>query len=98
MNVNSLLPNSEYKTQQQAARSLVTKWEKTGLLEGLVEVDKNNMSILLENQAKQLVTEANATGTTAGSEEWNGVALPRTIVKLEQLFCMGIVFYLSLLC
>jgi hypothetical protein len=31
---------------------------------------------LLENQARQLVKEATSTGTTAGSEEWAGVALP----------------------
>jgi hypothetical protein len=34
------------------------------------------MAIMLENQAKQLVTEANATGTAGNSEQWSGVALP----------------------
>jgi hypothetical protein len=34
------------------------------------------MAIMLENQAKQLVTEANATGTASNSEQWSGVALP----------------------
>jgi len=77
MNVNSLLPNSEYKTQHQAARSLVTKWEKTGLLEGLdKEYEKSGMAVLLENQARQLVTESSQTGTQTNSEEWAGVALP----------------------
>jgi hypothetical protein len=32
--------------------------------------------VLLENQAQQLLSEATATGTNAGSEEWSGVALP----------------------
>ena len=77
MNVNSLLPNSEYKTQQQAARGLVSKWEKTGLLEGLdKEYEKSGMAVLLENQARQLVTESSQTGTQTNSEEWAGVALP----------------------
>jgi hypothetical protein len=38
--------------------------EKTGLLEGLGEdVNKNNMALMLENQAKQLVVETSQTGT-----------------------------------
>ena len=34
------------------------------------------MSVLLENQAKQLLDEANATSNGSDNEEWNGVALP----------------------
>ena len=57
-------------------RQLKNKWEKTGLLEGLKERDQHSMAVLLENQAKQLLDEATQTGTSAGSEEWSGVALP----------------------
>jgi hypothetical protein len=57
-------------------RGLTSKWENTGLLEGLKGVEKANMSILLENQAKQLLDEATSTGTSANSEQWAGVALP----------------------
>lgn len=58
-------------------RALTSKWEKTGLLEGLDgETEKSNMSIILENQAKQLIDEATRTGTSANSEQWAGVALP----------------------
>lgn len=58
-------------------RQLVTKWNKTGLLEGISsDTDKSHMSILLENQAKQLIEEATRTGTSANSEQWAGVALP----------------------
>jgi hypothetical protein len=42
-----------WKSLQSDAARLANKWTKTGLLEGLGEIDKNNMSILLENQAKQ---------------------------------------------
>ena len=57
-------------------RGLVSKWEKTGLLEGIsTDTEKSGMSILLENQAKQLIDEASRTGT-GGNEEWSGVALP----------------------
>jgi uncharacterized protein (DUF2164 family) len=57
-------------------RQLKSKWEKTGLLEGLKEREQHSMAVLLENQAKQLLDEATQTGTSTGSEEWSGVALP----------------------
>ena len=57
-------------------RQLKGKWEKTGLLEGLKEREQHSMAVLLENQAKQLLDEATQTGTSSGSEEWSGVALP----------------------
>ncbi len=66
------------------AKRLSGKWEKSGLLEGIKSTtDKNTMAILLENQAKQLITETSATGGTNSmtgggynSENWAGVALP----------------------
>ena len=61
----------------QETRGLVSKWEKTGLLEGISsDTEKSGMSILLENQAKQLIDESTRTGTGGGNEEWSGVALP----------------------
>ena len=60
----------------EETRQLKGKWEQTGLLEGLKERDQHQMSVLLENQAKQLLDEANATSQTTGNEEWSGVALP----------------------
>ena len=85
-NIQSLLESANpWKSLQSDASKLANKWAKTGLLEGLgSEVDKNNMSILLENQAKQLVVESSTTGagTSAGtftvgqSENWAGIALP----------------------
>ena len=74
-----------YKSLQSDAARLASKWSKTGLLEGLgTENDKNNMSMILENQAKQLVTENSTTGGGAGAgtftagtgAQWAGVALP----------------------
>jgi len=71
-----------WKSLQSDAAKLAGKWAKTGLLEGLSEVEKNNMSMLLENQAKQLVTETNTIATnssfTSGTqgENWAGIALP----------------------
>ena len=71
-----------WKNLQSDAARLANKWEKTGLLEGLgSEVNKNNMSLILENQAKQLVVEQSSTGGSANftvgtGEQWAGIALP----------------------
>jgi hypothetical protein len=83
-NVQQLLESAagSWKSLQSDAAKLAGKWTKTGLLEGLTEVDKNNMSLLLENQAKQLVTESNQISSnsfyTSGGqgENWAGIALP----------------------
>ena len=82
--LNSLLESagSGWKNMQSDAARLANKWEKTGLLEGFnKEVDKNNMSLILENQAKQLVVEQSSTGGSANftvgtGEQWAGIALP----------------------
>jgi hypothetical protein len=84
MNVQQLLESSnQYKVIADDAKKLSSKWVKSGLLEGLKsETDRNTMAMLLENQAKQLVTEASNTGTASpgsgqySGESWNGVALP----------------------
>ena len=66
-----------YKQRLDETRQLVTKWEPTGLLEGIDEESKVfGMATLLENQARQLIDESSKTSTTANSEEWSGVALP----------------------
>tara|TARA_A200000159_G_scaffold90050_1_gene83566 strand:+ start:1436 stop:2893 length:1458 start_codon:yes stop_codon:yes gene_type:complete len=77
--ISKLLKESSNPQERLMAetRGLVNKWEKTGLLEGIsTDTEKSGMSILLENQAKQLIDEATRTGTSSGSEEWSGVALP----------------------
>jgi hypothetical protein len=76
---------SGWKNMQSDAAKLASKWDRTGLLEGLrSETDKNNMSLILENQAKQLVVEQSSVGGGAGfgnfsvgtGAEWAGIALP----------------------
>ena len=90
MSLNQLLESAnQYKSMQSDAAKLAGKWEKTGLLEGLDGNHKNNMGIILENQAKQLVVESSQTGGGAASSgtfssqtavniggQWAGVALP----------------------
>ena len=85
-NLNSLLESSnQWKNVQSDAAKLANKWDKTGLLEGISsETEKNNMALILENQAKQLVVESSLTGAgTNGAqfvggtgEQWSGIALP----------------------
>ena len=59
MSLNTLLESANpYTALQSDAAKLAGKWEKTGLLEGLDGTHKNNMGIILENQAKQLVVES----------------------------------------
>jgi hypothetical protein len=84
-NINSLLESAagSWKNMQSDAARMASKWGKTGLLEGLgSEVEKNNMALILENQAKQLVVEQSSTNaggatfTVGQGEQWAGVALP----------------------
>jgi hypothetical protein len=83
--IQQLLESSnQFKNVMDDAKRLSNKWTKSGLLEGISkENDRNTMSVLLENQAKQLISEANITGGTTSmsgggynSENWAGVALP----------------------
>ena len=64
-NVKSLL---EAKNPQavmlEQTRGLRTKWEKTGLLEGMKDRDQHSMAVLLENQAQQLLSEATQTDSS----------------------------------
>ena len=81
--IQSLLESANpWKSLQSDAAKLASKWSKTGLLEGFgSETERNNMALILENQAKQLVVETSQTGTGASftvgqSENWAGIALP----------------------
>lgn len=86
MKINNLLESANpWQSVQNEATRLAGKWNRSGLLKGLSnEVDKNNMSIMLENQAKQLVVESSLSGggvaggsfTPGTGEQWAGVALP----------------------
>ena len=109
-NVRELLTsalNPQVRLMQET-RNLVSKWDKTGLLEGLdSDVEKSNMAVLLENQAKQLIEESTSTGTSANSEQWAGVALPlvrrvfaefaaKEFVSVQPMnLPSGLVFYLD---
>ena len=106
---NALLDSSPMKKQKEEAAHLVNKWDKTGLLEGLnKDFERSGMAVMLENQAKQLISEASQTNPTAGNdEEWSGVALPlvrrifsnivaQDLVSVQPMnLPSGLVFYLD---
>jgi len=100
--------NSEYTSKLTEANIYAKKWHETGLLEGLEGNARTSTAILLENQARQLMREANVStnGTEAGGE-WSGVALPlvrrimdnmnaKDLVSVQPMSLpSGLVFYLD---
>ena len=59
----------------QEGAALKSKWERTGLLEGLDGRHRDSMSVMLENQAKELLREASS--MAAGDVEgFAAVAFP----------------------
>jgi hypothetical protein len=59
---------------------LVEKWNRTGLLRGMQDIHRETMSQLLENQAAQLLREANTLGTSSGGagniDGFSNIAFP----------------------
>ena len=106
----NLFENIQEPNRGQENRALVGKWSKSGLLEGLKGTDKATVAVLLENQAKQLIKEGNASAAGingAGYEQWHGVALPlirrvfaeisaKEFVSVQPMnLPSGLVFYLD---
>ena len=57
--------------------ALLNKWSKTGLLEGLSgDHTRQSMAVLLENQAKELLREANTQGSDGNVQGFAAVAFP----------------------
>ena len=112
INEGLLSSASPIKKQKDEAAKLVTKWEQSGLLEGMDnEWQRSGMATLLENQARQLISESSTTSPSAGAgvgdEEWSGVALPlvrrvfgnivaQELVSVQPMnLPSGLVFYLD---
>jgi hypothetical protein len=74
--LNKLTEGIVRRDLSKEGHALLTKWEKTGLLEGLTgDRQKHGMASLLENQAKELLREASS---MAGQdvEGFSSVAFP----------------------
>ena len=107
----NLFENMGETNRGQENKALISKWSRTGLLENLgSKQEEATVSVLLENQAKQLLKEGSATTAgTAGSgyEQWTGVALPlirrvyaeiaaKEFVSVQPMnLPSGLVFYLD---
>lgn len=92
-------------------KPLISKWAKTGLMEGLNNNEKSTVAVLLENQAKQLIKEGSvsmaSTAGGSGFEQYHGVALPlvrrifaeisaKEFVSVQPMnLPSGLVFYLD---
>jgi len=63
------------RNMQAEGAALLDKWTNTGLLEGLDGAQKQNMAVLLENQAKSLLKEA-STLANGDVEGFAAVAFP----------------------
>ena len=99
MEINQLLESSNtYKSMQADAQKLASKWETSGLLEGITDKRvASNMAMILENQAKQVVAEANSTNVGGAShgggagEQCAGVALPLVRKVFSQIVAQDFV-------
>lgn len=72
--------NPYYGTRLEQAERIAKKWQKLGLMEGLDKPKdtllRTNTALMLENEAKQIIREANYTSTTQYHEQWVGIAMP----------------------
>ena len=75
---NKLTEGIVNRDMKKEGAALLSKWEKTGLLEGLDDdnAKKNGMARLLENQAKELLREAASTMAGGDVEGFAAVAFP----------------------
>ncbi len=76
--LNTLTEGIRARSLANEGEALLEKWEKTGLLEGLGDTARSNMSRLLENQAAQLLKE---TSTMAGGDVEGFAAVAFPIVR-----------------
>tara|TARA_R110002126_G_scaffold63966_3_gene164025 strand:- start:12645 stop:14411 length:1767 start_codon:yes stop_codon:yes gene_type:complete len=73
--IDTLTEGIRARSLANEGEALLGKWEKTGLLEGLGEIERGNMSRLLENQAAQLLRET-STMSAGDVDGFAGVAFP----------------------
>ena len=74
---NKLTEGIVKRDMRKEGEALLSKWEKTGLLEGLRDDNqKNGMARLLENQAKELLREDASTMAGGDVQGFSAVAFP----------------------
>jgi len=70
--LNQLTEGIRARHMGEQNKRLIEKWSRTGLLRGLGDQHREAMSVMLENQAAQLLREANSLSTGAGSGVGSG--------------------------
>ena len=81
----SLLDASPIKKQKEESAKLVAKWDKSGLLEGMDnDWQKSGMAVLLENQARQLISEASKTSPNAGAGVGDEEITDGILLRIDQ--------------
>jgi hypothetical protein len=70
--LNQLTEGIRQRHMGSQYRQLTEKWNRTGLLRGLEGQNRENMAVMLENQAAQLLREANSLSTGGGSGAASG--------------------------
>jgi hypothetical protein len=88
--LNTLTEGIRARSLANEGEALLEKWEKTGLLEGLNENGRSNMSRLLENQAAQLLKETSLM-QTGDVEGFASVAFPIVRRVFGQLLAQDLV-------
>ncbi len=76
--IETLTEGIRARSLSNEGEALLQKWERTGLLEGMDDVGRANMSRLLENQAAQLLKE---TSTMSGGDVEGFAAVAFPIVR-----------------
>jgi hypothetical protein len=71
-NLQTLTEGIKDRNNSDEGKRLVEKWSRTGLLRGLESTKRDNMARLLENQAAQVLREANSIGQGGGSASSSG--------------------------
>jgi hypothetical protein len=92
--LNKLTEGIVNRDLRSEGAALLTKWEKTGLLEGLeTDSSRQGMARLLENQAKQLLKETSVMAASGGGDVqgFSSVAFPLVRRVFAGLFANDIV-------
>jgi hypothetical protein len=86
--LNKLTEGIVNRDLKKEGEALLSKWEKTGLLEGLGDdTKKNGMARLLENQAKELLREAASTMAGGDVEGFCRCGVPNRSPRIRWTHC-----------
>ena len=74
--LNQLTEGIRSRNVGQEGARLTEKWSRTGLLRGLEDTNRENMAVMLENQAAQLLRESNTMNAGGNVGGFTNIAFP----------------------